>query len=153
MMKTEVKTMTKSELAVYKHSQGYNCAQAVACAFAEEVGVDEALLYRMCEGFGAGMGNGQGVCGALSGAAVIAGLMNSDGNIGRAGGTKVSTYKLVSPIHSAFRDKVGSTICSEIKAGVNTALPTSCPDCIAAATQLVEETFFNADNEPVYKIK
>lgn len=35
---------------------GYNCAQAVACAFAEEAGVDKATVFRIAEGFGSGMG-------------------------------------------------------------------------------------------------
>ena len=50
---------------------GYNCAQAVACAFAEEAGADEAMIFRMAEGFGSGMGTMQGVCGALVGAVMF----------------------------------------------------------------------------------
>ena len=33
--------MTKKELALEYHKKGYNCAQAVACAFCEELGVSE----------------------------------------------------------------------------------------------------------------
>ena len=31
---------TKAEQAIAFHDQGYNCAQAVACSFCEEFGVD-----------------------------------------------------------------------------------------------------------------
>ena len=31
--------MTKQEKAIELHDRGCNCAQAVACAFAEEIGV------------------------------------------------------------------------------------------------------------------
>ena len=41
--------MKKSEEAVMKHSSGYNCAQAVACAFADKIGVDEQELFRLAD--------------------------------------------------------------------------------------------------------
>ena len=34
--------MDKAELAVAKHRNGYNCCQAVACVFADEVGIDNS---------------------------------------------------------------------------------------------------------------
>ena len=64
--------MDRADRAAMLHREGYNCCQAAACVFADAVGVDEALLYRIGEGFGAGMGTGRGVCGAISGAAMIA---------------------------------------------------------------------------------
>lgn len=130
--------MTKSELAVSKHRQGYNCAQAVACAFAEELGIDESTLYKLTEGFGAGMGTGCGVCGALSGAALVAGFTNSNGDIEDAGVTKGSTYKLVGKLQNEFLEKAGSIICKDIKSGVNRDHITSCAECIAIAAELVE---------------
>ena len=66
--------MDRADLASAKHRNGFNCCQSVACVFADEVEIDESLLYKMGEGFGAGMGTTQGVCGALSGAAMLAGL-------------------------------------------------------------------------------
>lgn len=134
--------MTKSELAVYKYHQGYNCAQAVACAFAEELGIEESVMYKMCEGFGAGMGTGCGICGALSGAALLAGFLNSNGDIDNAGATKASTYKLAGAIQRQFQDKVGSIVCKDIKMGANADHVTSCADCIAIAAQIAHETFF-----------
>ena len=131
--------MTKKELAVNKHRQGYNCAQSVACAFAEELGVDEATLYKLTEGFGAGMGTGNGVCGALSGAALVAGFKNSNGDIDNAGATKGSTYKLVGSLQNQFLEKVGSIACKDIKSGANADHVTSCAECIAIATELAEK--------------
>lgn len=43
--------MTKKELALEYHKKGYNCAQAVACAFCEELGVSETEMYKIAEGF------------------------------------------------------------------------------------------------------
>ena len=39
--------MTKKELALEYHKKGYNCAQAVACAFCEELGVSETEMYKI----------------------------------------------------------------------------------------------------------
>ena len=48
--------MTRKEKAIELHDKGFNCAQAVACAFAEETGIPEEILFAACEGFGLGMG-------------------------------------------------------------------------------------------------
>ena len=77
--------------ALEYHKKGYNCAQAVACAYADLFGVDEKTAFRMTEGFGFGMG-AMGTCGAVSGMTFIAGLKNSDGNLD-APATKKGTYK------------------------------------------------------------
>ena len=39
--------MNKIELATKKHSEGYNCAQAVACAYCDNVGLDEETLFQL----------------------------------------------------------------------------------------------------------
>ena len=80
--------MDRAEKAVKMHRDGYNCCQSVVCALADAVGMDESLLYKIGEGFGAGMGTGKGVCGAISGAAILAGIVNSDGVISNPGQTK-----------------------------------------------------------------
>ena len=45
---------TKAEYAISLHDKGYNCAQAVACTFCKEFGVDEQEMFRIAEGFGLG---------------------------------------------------------------------------------------------------
>ena len=32
---------TKADMAIAFHDKGYNCAQAVACSFCQEFGIDE----------------------------------------------------------------------------------------------------------------
>ena len=58
--------MTKQEKAMELHNKGYNCAQAVACSFCEELGLEESVVFAACEGFGLGMGAMQATCGAVS---------------------------------------------------------------------------------------
>ena len=33
--------------ALENHKKGYNCAQAVACAFSEQLGMDEKEVFRL----------------------------------------------------------------------------------------------------------
>mgnify|MGYP005967984813 CR=1 FL=1 len=60
------------------HGKGYNCAQSVVCAYCDLVGLDEQTAYKMAEGFGLGMGV-MDMCGALSGAFMLAGVKGSAG--------------------------------------------------------------------------
>lgn len=131
--------MTKKELATIKHESGYNCAQAVACSFAEEIGMDESELYRICEGFGGGLGCALGQCGALSGAVVLAGLKNSDGDIEHPAQTKKATTKLSADMLKIFVDRAGALICKDIKTGNGGAPITSCAECINIGVDAVEE--------------
>ena len=48
--------MDKKEKAIALHDKKFNCCQAVACAFASEVGMDEKTVFQAGEGFGLGMG-------------------------------------------------------------------------------------------------
>lgn len=130
--------MTKKELAIELHNKKYNCAQAVACAFADEVGVDMETLFRACEGLGLGMGGMNGTCGAISGAVMLAGFKNSDGNIDNPG-TKASTYQLSKAILEKFAEKNQATRCRDLK-GVDTGtVLRSCPGCIEDAVEIVQE--------------
>lgn len=130
--------MTKKELAITKHNKKYNCAQAVACSFSEEIGIDETILFKACEGFGLGMGCMECTCGALSGAITLAGFKNSDGNIDDPA-TKAATYRLSKQLVESFRSKTGSTICQELK-GIETGkILRSCPNCIMDGVETVQE--------------
>ena len=132
--------MSKAEQAIKLHKKGYNCCQAVACVFADEVGLDESTLYKLGEGFGAGMGNAMGVCGAFSGAAMLAGLVNSDGNVNDPGKSKSATMKVTAKMQKDFTDRAQRLLCKDIKTGNNGKPFTSCDACIRIATEIVEET-------------
>ena len=128
--------MNYKEKALELHSAGYNCAQALICAFSDRVGVDEITLYEIAEGFGAGMGNRNNVCGALSGAVMVAGLLASNGDTKNS--SKAETYKLSGKIEEYFREKCKATACCDIK-GLKSGSPTvSCDECIKVAVEAVE---------------
>ena len=113
---------TKAEYAAKLHENGCNCAQAVACSFCREFGIDENEM-----------------CGALSGMAMIIGLYNSRGNTEEGSGSKGDTYKKLRTYIGKFKEKNGSCICRELK-GVETGkVLCSCPQCITDAVALTEE--------------
>ena len=120
------------------HKKGYNCAQAVACAYCDLFGADEKEVFRMMEGFGLGMGDMKCTCGAVSGAIALAGIKNSDVQL-EAPKTKGSTYKIAKQLTAAFKEKNQSVICADLK-GVETGeMLRSCPGCIEDACKIVEE--------------
>lgn len=120
------------------HKKGYNCAQAVACAYCDLFDADEKEVFRMMEAYGLGMGDMKCTCGAVSGMVTLAGLKNSDGNIDEPK-TKGKTYKLVRELTKEFREKNGSVICADLK-GVETGeMLRSCSGCITDAAEIVEK--------------
>lgn len=69
--------MTKRErcqLAKEIHEKGLNCAQAVLLAFTDVTGLTEEQSMALASGFGGGMRCG-GVCGVVSAAAVVLGMV------------------------------------------------------------------------------
>lgn len=130
--------MDKKEKAIALHDKKFNCCQSVACAFAEEAGVAEEVLFKAGEGFGLGMGGMECTCGALTGAILLAGFQNSDGNLENPG-TKADTYKLSKEMVIRFKEKTGATICKDLK-GIETGIVLcSCPDCICKGVEVVQE--------------
>ena len=83
---------TRVDKVAEKHKSGYNCAQAVACAYCDLVGIDEETMFRMTEGLGLGMGGMEGTCGAISAAAVLAGLKISTADLEKPN-SKGTSYK------------------------------------------------------------
>ena len=132
---------TRVEETVKRHDIGYNCAQAVACTYCDLVGVDEEMMFRVTEAFGAGMGGMEGTCGAVSGACVLAGMKASTGNLEKPNSKAVS-HQLAKEILRRFKEQNGSVVCKEIK-GVGTGkVLRSCNDCIKDAAAIAEQVLF-----------
>lgn len=130
--------MTRKEKAMELRGRGYNCAQAVICSFSDVLDVPEETLFAACEGFGTGMGNMQQVCGAVSGAVMLAGLKNSTKNLIHPDSTG-STLRFAREITKAFEEKNQTVVCKELK-GIETGkVLRSCQDCILDAIEIAEE--------------
>lgn len=124
--------------ALENHDKGYNCCQAVACAFCDLVGVDEETMFKAGEAFGLGMGCMNGTCGAISGAVLLAGFKNSSANLEKPN-SKGNTYKLSAAITNEFLEKNGAVACRDLK-GIDTGkVLRTCPGCIEDAARLAEK--------------
>jgi C_GCAxxG_C_C family probable redox protein len=113
--------MNRPERADQLHRQGANCAQSVACAFAEDLDVDRILALRMATGFGGGMGRTGATCGALTGAFMALGLafgMKEPGDQA----AKERTYALVAEVSRRFRERTGALACRDLL-GVDLGTP------------------------------
>lgn len=125
------------EKALAYHKSGYNCAQAVVCAYCDMMGTDREEAFKISEAFGLGMGT-MGTCGAVSAMAMIAGLKNSDGNLEKPA-TKKETYKLIKQMTLEFQEKNKSVICAELKGVAGGQVLRSCDGCISDACQIIED--------------
>ena len=92
---------------------GYNCSQAVLLAFSDVTGLDERAAAVLSSSFGGGMGRLREVCGAVSGAFMVAGILwgYSDPTDHEA---KKEHYALIQRIAREFKETNGSYICREL---------------------------------------
>ncbi len=66
----------KSNEALERFKGGYFCSQAVLSVFCEELGMDPQTALKVSSGFGGGMGRMGEVCGAVTGAFMVLGLVH-----------------------------------------------------------------------------
>lgn len=93
--------------------EGYNCAQSVFCAFSDLTGLDMETSARLASSFGGGLGRLREVCGTVSAAAMVLGILEgySDPKDVEA---KKHHYALVREFAQRFREAEGSIICREL---------------------------------------
>lgn len=123
---------TRKHIAVVKKQSGeYNCAQAVACTYCDLVGLDEATAMNLTRAFGAGMGNMEGTCGALTGAGIIVSLASE---------SKPQAMKTMREVMTHFQQRNGTTQCKLLKGTDNAGIPLrQCNDCVADAAEFLED--------------
>jgi C_GCAxxG_C_C family probable redox protein len=92
---------------------GYNCAQSVFLAFAEEVGLDIETAKKLSASFGGGKGRLKEVCGAVSGAFMAAGLFRGDYDVMDAE-AKSAFYDYIHCMGDMFKAEYGSLLCREL---------------------------------------
>ena len=107
--------MSRAEKAKEVFMQGYACSQAVLLAFADLTGLEEGTLKRLALPFGGGLGRLRLTCGAVSGMALVIGLvLTGDEDTPE---NKKQTYAIVQELCQKFKDKNGSLICAELLQG------------------------------------
>lgn len=122
--------MDRKEHAVEIKHSGFNCAQAVLLAYADKTGMSEDTIKAMGAGFGAGMGNMEGTCGALVAAELLMGLKTYQGK---------PVLRTAREMQQAFTEKCGASLCKDIKGRDTGVILCDCDDCVRYAVELVEE--------------
>ena len=98
---------SKVKEAVQRKMCGYNCAQAVACTYCEQAGLDEETVKNLTQGFAVGMGGSmEATCGAIIGAVNVLGMINKNPQ---------KTMQSARRIISRFKEQNGTVICKELK--------------------------------------
>ncbi|MCR4797597.1 MAG: C-GCAxxG-C-C family protein [Lachnospiraceae bacterium] len=124
--------MNKKEYAVELKHNGYNCAQAVLCAFAGDLSVSEEKLKQMGAAFGVGMGCMESTCGALCAAQMLLGLAAYDGK---------PILRDAARLHQEFVSLCGASICKDLKGRDTGVVICECDDCVRHGVEIVEDKF------------
>ncbi len=143
--------MTKAEQAKQLFLNGHNCAQAVFCAFADELGLDNNTALTLSACFGGGLGRQREVCGAVSGMcmALSSKFAPKDPTDQVA---KAKFYVQIQELCAAFKKENGSIICRELlglPAGPSAPTPEkrtdayyqhrTCADKVKCAAEILEK--------------
>ncbi|MDR3112821.1 MAG: C-GCAxxG-C-C family protein [Endomicrobium sp.] len=127
----------KSEAAKKYFMQGYNCAQAVLLAFADELQIDKEFALKLASPFGGGMGGQREVCGAVSAMFIAAGLKRGYSDA-KNPEEKKRLYALIKELSDKFKAENGSIVCKELLRLQN-------------KDTLIEKTCLDASNDKSYK--
>ena len=146
---------------------GYNCAESVLLAIAEDVlEMKHDLIPRIATGFGGGISRQGYVCGAVSGAVMGFGL-----KYGRSSPEELraKTYNRVVEFFRQFREKHGSIVCKELcgcdlstiegirKFREENVHTERCTNFVSSAleifTVLIKETDFEKESTPITNTK
>lgn len=139
---------TKHQIqAMNKFEKGYNCAQTVACTYADEIGLEEELIFRLTEGFGGGFAHMGHMCGVLSGLTMVESYrMCKDMEHMPEG--KFVTYEQIQPLIQRFEAEMGYVNCHDILAHHDQTLiqgkKACCRACVKLACQILDERFVEA---------
>ena len=107
-----------AELAKSLFIEGYNCSQAVFCAYCDVTGIEIDAAARMASSFGGGLGRLREVCGTVSGAALVLGIARGYSNP-KDYAAKKAHYALVQEFARRFREVNGSIVCRELLKGIS----------------------------------
>lgn len=100
----------KLDAARALHAQGYNCAQSVLLANADDLGIDPSQAAAYSMGFGGGVGGQGEICGVVSALAIAVGILD--------GGTpdcKARAYATVRKLSDEFLARNGHLRCRDLK--------------------------------------
>ncbi len=106
-------TETRGAAAAELFLKGYNCAQSVVGAFADELDMDFETLMKLSSSFGGGVGGLREVCGAVSGMAMVLGLLKGYSSPDDYD-EKKEHYAAIQYLAQDFKNQHETIICREL---------------------------------------
>lgn len=103
----------KGRLALENFESGCSCSQAVLLAFAPECGLDRETALRLASSFGGGFGRMRELCGALSGAGMVLGLLRGYTDLADKP-AKQRHYDLIQRLCRRFEEEQGHLRCADL---------------------------------------
>ena len=105
--------MTRKEKAMNYFKEGFNCSQSVVLAYSDMLDADESFLLKLSSSFGGGLGRLREVCGAVSGMAIVTGILYGyDDSSSKE--DKAEHYKRIQELAHEFEKRNGSIVCREL---------------------------------------
>ncbi len=107
-------TKERCRLAMERHATTLNCAQSVLCAFSDVIGLSEDQCCALGSAFGGGLRYG-GVCGTVSAAAMILGILYPHTPANGMEGKQRST-RLIREFQRRFKERFDKLDCRDLLA-------------------------------------
>lgn len=105
--------MDRKTIAKEYFLNGANCAQAVVLAYKDVLALDEGTLSALSLPFGGGLGRLREVCGTVSGASMVLGLLEGSKDF-KDNQNKKEIYEKIQAFAAEFKRQNGSIICKEL---------------------------------------
>ena len=132
--------MDRVNKAIEYHKNGCNCAQAIACAYADILNMDAESAYHITEAYGSGIGGLREICGAVNAGVLVLSMHQSSDSLYEKE-KRQETYKKAKEYVEAFQSVDGTYLCGELldlrKEGKSKFL--TCKDCVVKAAELLED--------------
>lgn len=92
---------------------GFNCCEAIVETFRKEAGVNiDDNAFRLCSGFGGGIGHARDLCGALAGCTMVISTLAGRNHPSEKPLGEI--YPLTLEFHERFKEAFGSTACGDL---------------------------------------
>jgi len=104
--------MNRKQKAYDLFFEGYNCAQAVAAAYDDVLGLDKKYLLNAAIAFGGGFARTRNLCGAISGMGLVVGLYRAKGKSDVT--DKAGAYKDVQELVEEFKERNAYENCGDL---------------------------------------
>jgi C_GCAxxG_C_C family probable redox protein len=137
----------KAYAAMTAHTM--NCAQSVLTSFCEEFGLEKDLALKIARGFGGGMGQSKGTCGAVTGAYMVLGLaLKPSGDYTK---DRADMHAKMAEFNRRFLELHGALNCTEltgydlsmpeeaVKAHKEGVFTNTCPGLVRDAANILED--------------